>query len=373
MDERRDDRQTSPGHGDRHGARAVVIAGGGSGGHVFPGLAVADVLLGRGCRVSWMGRPHGMERELVLARGLGYDAVRARPLVGRGPSGRLLALATLAPSGVRAALLLHRRRSVAVLGTGGYVCAPAVLGATLGRIPAVLLEPNAHAGTANRWLSRRVRAAAVGHAATARDLACPSRHTGVPVRAAFFDVPEARPAARCRLLVLGGSQGAQDLNRALPVALAALGRRGVAARVLHQAGREHGESTRRAWAEAAVPPSIEARVCGFVDDVAGAMADADLVVSRAGAITLAEVCAAGRASLLVPLSLAGGHQADNAAELERAGAARVAGADVEGLTARLAELLARPELLVEMGRRARSLAKPRAAEEIADLVLEAAA
>lgn len=373
MDERRGDVQTLPGLGGPRGPRTVIVAGGGSGGHVFPGLAVAGVLAHRGCRVSWIGRPRGLERELVVSHGLEYDAVRARPLVGRGALGRVLALATLAPASVHAAALLRRRRALAVLGTGGYVCAPAVLGAALTGTPAVLLEPNARAGTANRWLSARVRAAAVAHASAADDLACPIRHTGVPVREEFFSVPEPRPSTPLRLLVLGGSQGALDLNRALPAACAELGRRGRPLAIVHQAGHDHVETTRAAWAAAAAPVGVEVRVCAFLDDVAGAMAETDLVVSRAGAITLAEICAAGRASLLVPLSLAGGHQADNAAELEAAGAARVATAAVDELVARLEELAARPDRLVEMARRARSLAHPRAAEEIADLVLEAAA
>lgn len=350
-------------------APAVVLAGGGSGGHVFPGLAVADVLRRRGCAVSWMGRPRGMERALVAARGIEYDGVPSRPFVGRGAAGRLLALVSLLPAVLRAAFRLRRRRAAAVLGTGGYVCAPAVLGAALLRIPAVLLEPNARAGTANRWLSGRVRTAAVAHPGAARDLRCPSRHTGVPVRAEFFDVPAPRPGSPLRVLVLGGSQGARDLNRALPPAAAELSRRGAELALVHQAGRDHVEVTRRAYAEAGV--RVEVR--DFLEDVAAAMAAADLVVSRAGAITLAEICAAGRASLLVPLALAGGHQGDNAAELEAAGAARVVAADAAALAARLVELAADPALLVEMGRRARALARPRAAEDIADLVLEVAA
>lgn len=352
---------------------AVVLAGGGTGGHVFPGLAVADVLRRRGCEVTWMGRPHGMERVLVEARGIAYDGVPSRPLVGRGAAGRLLALTALVPATLRAAARLHRRRAAVVLGTGGYVCAPAVLGAALVRTPAVLLEPNARAGTANRWLSGRVRAAAVAHPGAAGDLRCPSRHTGVPVRAEFFAVPAASPGSPLRILVLGGSQGARDLNEALPPAVAELCRRAPAPALVHQAGPGHVEATRRAYAAADLPAGVRVEVRDFLDDVAAAMAAADLVVSRAGAITLAEICAAGRAALLVPLVLAGGHQGENAAELEKAGAARVVVPDPAQLAAVLAELAAAPVLLVEMGRRARALARPRAAEDIADLVLEVAA
>jgi UDP-N-acetylglucosamine--N-acetylmuramyl-(pentapeptide) pyrophosphoryl-undecaprenol N-acetylglucosamine transferase len=373
MDERSDEGAIIPEELSSRGGAAVVVAGGGTGGHVFPGLAVAEVLARRGCAVSWMGRPLGMERALVLARGLDYDAVSALPLVGRGAAGRLLALALLAPASLRAAVRLRRRRAGAVLGTGGYVCAPAVLGAALLGTPAVLLEPNARAGTANRWLSRRVRWAAVAHAATARDLRCPSRHTGVPVRAEFFAVPPAQPGSLLRLLVLGGSQGSRDLNQVLPAALAVLGGGGQALAVVHQAGREHVEATRRAYAEAGLPAAVQVEVRPFLDEMAAAMAASDLIVSRAGAITLAEICAAGRASLLVPLSLAGGHQAENAAALERAGAARIVTGDATEVAARLGELTKRPERLRAMGDLARALARPTAAEAIADLVLEAAA
>lgn len=352
----------------------MVLAGGGTGGHVFPGLAVAEALAERGWTVSWMGRPAGLERQLLGERGLAYDSVPARAWVGRGPLGRLAALATTGRGAFVAARRLRRRGARLVLGTGGYVCAPAVLGARLARRPVVLLEPNARAGAANRWLSRWASAAAVAWPETARELACPARVTGVPVRRAFFEVPAAgERAGRASLLVLGGSQGARDLNHLLPRALSLLPPAVLPLAVRHQCGAEHLEETRAAWAGAA-SETLLVEVVPFIAEVTAAMAQADLVVSRAGAVTLAELCAAGRAALLLPLALAGGHQEENARRLEGAGAAlALLAPSAQELAAHLAALLADRLRLRAMGRAARRLARTDAAGAIADLVEEVAA
>jgi UDP-N-acetylglucosamine--N-acetylmuramyl-(pentapeptide) pyrophosphoryl-undecaprenol N-acetylglucosamine transferase len=321
-----------------------------------------------------MGREQGLERRLVGERGLPYDALPARPWVGRGPAGRLAAAATTGRSALTAAARLRRRAARVVLGTGGYACAPGVLGARLARRPVVLLEPNARAGTANRWLSRCARAAAVAWAETAGELACPARLTGVPVRAAFFAVPAAgeRPGPAA-LLVLGGSQGAREVNRLVPLAARLLPDAALPVSIRHQCGEEHVAETRAAWAEAA-REGLTAEVVPFVTDVTAAMAAADLVVSRAGAVTLAEICAAGRPALLLPLALAGGHQADNAGRLVagRAAVALVAPTP-ETLAAELVSLIGDRPRLRAMGRAARALAHPGAAAAIADLVEEVAA
>ncbi|MBV8200412.1 MAG: glycosyltransferase, partial [Acidobacteria bacterium] len=232
--------EASAGGADRDLGRGphALLAGGGTGGHVFPALAVAEELLARGWRVSYAGSPSGLEARLVPERGIAFFGLPARPLLGRGPLARGLALATLARSAVSAAALIRRLGASVVLGTGGYVSAPAVVGARLAGRPVLLLEPNARAGTANRWLSRCATEAAVGYAETARGLRCPATVTGVPIRATFFAVPPMTAAATAataataagaaaaaagaqpprRLLVLGGSQGARQLNRALPAA-----------------------------------------------------------------------------------------------------------------------------------------------------------
>ena len=354
----------------------VLLTGGGTGGHVFPALAVADELVKRGHQVSFAGSAHGLEAQLVARHGLPFHAVAARPLVGRGTGGKLLALGTLATSAVRARSLCRRLGVDAVLGTGGYVSAPAVLGARLAGRPVLLLEPNAHTGVANRWLSRFCQEAAVTYPATVAELRCPARVTGAPVRPSFFAVEPLPEMPRgTRVLVLGGSQGAQQINRLMPEAVARAAAAVGAVEVLHQSGAGRDQETAEAYRRAleALPEATRPRihVVPFLDDVAGAMERSHLLVSRAGALTLAEICAAGRPSLLVPLAAALAHQLDNARTLEEAGAAKVvdgAEADAAKLAAALEELLAAGPRLAAMGRAARDLAHPGAAAVIADRV-----
>ncbi len=355
-------------------AAHALFAGGGSGGHVFPGLAVAAELAARGWLVSWLGRAGGMEERLVRARGLEFHALPARAVVGRGPIAAARAGATLVGSAVRARRLIRAREVGVVVGTGGYVSAPGVAGAALARRPALLVEPNARAGAANRWMSRMAGAAALGYASAAKDFRCRVEVTGVPVRREFFEIPAERAAATPRLLVLGGSQGAQQFNRLLPRALERLRGRIAELEVVHQVGERHLEVTREAY-DARALGAIQVRTVAFLDDVAGEMGRADIVISRAGAVTLAEICAAGRPSVLVPLAIARGHQAENAAALAEAGAAvLLAGAEAgEGrLAEAIAGLLADRGRRLEMGAAARALARPGAAAAIADLAQETA-
>ncbi|HYN21303.1 MAG TPA: undecaprenyldiphospho-muramoylpentapeptide beta-N-acetylglucosaminyltransferase [Thermoanaerobaculia bacterium] len=344
----------------------ALLAGGGTGGHIFPALAVAEELAKRGWRVSFVGSATGLEARLVPERGVSFHALPARPLVGRGLAGKVKALATLAGSGWAAARLIRNLEVGVVLGTGGYVSAPAVVGAQLARRPILLLEPNARAGVANRWLSRWASAAAIGYPETARDLKCPAWVTGVPVRAGFFEVSaELPPLSSPRLLVLGGSQGAKQVNEVLPDAAKRLIERLPEVRIVHQAGGRNVDEAKTAYARAGVgEPHVQ--IVPFLEDVAGAMAASHLVVSRAGAITLAEICAAGRASVLLPLTIAQGHQVENARLLADAGAAELV---LDADAARLGDLLLdvlTSDRLQRMARAARSLAKPHAVAEIAD-------
>jgi UDP-N-acetylglucosamine--N-acetylmuramyl-(pentapeptide) pyrophosphoryl-undecaprenol N-acetylglucosamine transferase len=246
------------------------------------------------------------------------------------------------------------------------------MGARLARRPVLLLEPNARAGVANRWLSRLATAAAIGYAETAHDLKCPAWVTGVPVRAAFSNVPVELPPLDAdhppHLLVLGGSQGAKQVNEAMPAAAKRLLERQPEARIIHQAGHRNLDEARDAYARAGLgEPQVQ--VVPFLEDVAGAMAWAHLLVSRAGAITLAEICAAGRPSVLLPLAISLGHQVDNARVIAEAGAAELVTADqVEAgrLNDVLPDLLASPDRLAAMGKAARSLSRPNAVAEIVD-------
>jgi UDP-N-acetylglucosamine--N-acetylmuramyl-(pentapeptide) pyrophosphoryl-undecaprenol N-acetylglucosamine transferase len=344
----------------------ALLAGGGSGGHVFPALAIGDELKRRGWRLSFAGSPTGMEARLVEGRGLAFVSLAARPWVGRSPWQKVRAMATLLGSTFTARRALRKRGVDLVIGTGGYASAPAVLGAALARRPSLLVEPNARAGSANRLLSRFARAAALAYDSTAADLACPTFVSGVPVRETFFDVPDLPTPPPRHLLVLGGSQGSRRLNELVPRAVAAATALPDLT-VLHQCGARHVDAARRLWDASGAGERAE--VVPFVADVPAELARASVVVSRAGAITLAELCAAGRASILVPLPLAGAHQEANARRLEELGAALVL-TEEQGsptaLAARLADLFATTNQLVALARAARALARRGAASAIAD-------
>ena len=300
----------------------VLLAGGGTGGHVFPALAVAEELRARGWRVSFTGMAGGIEERLVGERGIPFHPCRRGRSSGAGLRAQARALTTLAGSASRRGRLVREIGADVVLGTGGYVSAPAVIGARLARRPVLLLEPNGKAGVANRWLSRCATAAAVGYRRRSRPQ--------VPV-------PGHRRAGARRLL-RGPGRAAAARAAAPP------GARRQPGRAADQRGDAGGggaarspgfprsaSSTRPArgtWTRRGRPspggrrrPHVE--VVPFLDDVAGAMAASHLLVSRAGAITLAEICAAGRASLLVPLAIAQGHQVDNARLIAEAGAAEM--------------------------------------------------
>lgn len=351
-------------------ARRALLAGGGSGGHVFPALAVGDELARRGWAVSFAGSPAGMEARLAAERGLPFVALAARPLRGKSLWAKLGALATLASSALAARRKIREGAFDVVVGTGGYASAPAVVGGRWAGKPTVLIEPNAEAGLANRWASRFAAAAAVAYEATAARLKCLVWVTGVPVRASFFEIPPLRADGKPRLLVLGGSQGSLRINRLMPQVLAPLFEQLPELSVLHQCGEAHLEATLAAYREAGLD-TPRLRLVPFVDNVPAAMAAVDLVVSRAGAITLAEICAAGRPAVLLPLVAAGAHQLANAKLLADAGAASLLEdvvLDADRLRMELASLLGDRARLAAMGERARHLAHPQAAVEIVDRI-----
>jgi UDP-N-acetylglucosamine--N-acetylmuramyl-(pentapeptide) pyrophosphoryl-undecaprenol N-acetylglucosamine transferase len=348
----------------------ALLAGGGTGGHVFPALALADELGRRGWSVSLAGRAGGLEERLAGERGLRFHPLPARPLLGRGPLDKARALATLGRSAWAAARLIRELDAQVVVGTGGYVSAPAVLGARLARRPVLLLEPNARPGVANRWLSRLATEAAVGYPAAAGELRCPSVVTGVPVRDEFFAVPAELPGGTARLLVLGGSQGARQVNELMAGAAVELLRRIPGLSIVHQAGARNVEEAREHYrAAGSLTPAVE--IVPFLADVAGAMAASHLLVSRAGAITIAEICAAGRPALFIPLAIAEAHQVDNARVLAESGAAELvtpeeARRGAAPLADRLEALLIDRERLSGMARAARALARPDAVRALAD-------
>ncbi len=348
--------------------RTALIMAGGTGGHVFPGLAVAEEMRAAGWEVVWMGAPTGMEARLVPARGYRMAYVRAAALRGNGLLAALLLPLNLLIGFAQAARAIFRLRPDVVLGMGGYVAFPGGMMASLLARPLAVHEQNAIAG-----LTNRVLAALADKAMTAfPDALKGAEWTGNPVRRdiAAIAPPEARFAGRSgplRLLVVGGSLGAQALNECVPQALALLEPRPT---VVHQSGDKHLEALRANYRAA----GVEGELVPFIDDMAQRYAEADLVICRAGAITIAELSAGGVASVLVPFPHAvDDHQSANARFLAEQGAALLL-PQPELTPRKLADTLRsleRPRLL-EMARRARGLGKPDAARQVAARCMEIA-
>ncbi len=350
--------------------RRVVIAGGGTGGHIFPGLAVAEELLRLGIEVHWLGARRGMESSIVGQRDIPLELVEIEGIQGRSRAAALRALGQL-PSAVAAGVrMMLRLEPVAVLGVGGYASAAGVLAAGLVGVPWALQEQNAIPGWTNRVAAPWADLICCGfEQALLHFPSLPAEWTGNPVREEFFEIPEPEPADPPRLLVLGGSQGSLFLNRTLPRALAHLAARGLRPRIAHQAGVRWAEVVATAYRD----EGLEADVAAFLTEPWRTLAGADLVVARAGALTVSELAAAGRPALLIPFAAAaGGHQEHNARALERAGGAvvlREPEATPDRVAETLAGLLASPGRLAAMGRAARTLARPGAAARIARRLL----
>jgi UDP-N-acetylglucosamine--N-acetylmuramyl-(pentapeptide) pyrophosphoryl-undecaprenol N-acetylglucosamine transferase len=350
-------------------SRTLLIMAGGTGGHIFPGLAVAEQARAAGWQVVWMGARGGMEERLVPRHGYAAAWIRARAARGKGLVQKLVLPANLLYSFWESARHIRRIRPDVVLGLGGYVAFPGGMMASLLGRPLALHEQNAVAGLANKVLAGVSDKVMVAFPRALRG----AEWTGNPVRAeiAALPSPEHRFAGRTgplNLLVVGGSLGAQALNESLPRALALLEPR---PRVVHQAGEKHIEALRAHYAAA----RVEGELVPFIDDMARRYAEADLVICRAGAVTVAELSAGGMASILVPFPHAvDDHQTANARFLADQGAAILlpqTELDPERLAGLIREL-DRPKLL-DMARKARALGKPDAAKVVAQRCMELAA
>ncbi|MCV2218381.1 undecaprenyldiphospho-muramoylpentapeptide beta-N-acetylglucosaminyltransferase [Thauera sp. Sel9] len=350
--------------------KTLMVMAGGTGGHIFPGIAVAEALRAHGWRIVWMGNPDGMEARIVPARGYDTAWVRFGALRGKGLVRKLMLPLNLLSGFWQALRALRRSRPDVVLGMGGYITFPGgMMAALLGR-PLVLHEQNSVAGLANRVLAGVAERVLTGFPEVLKK----GRWVGNPVRAEIAAVapPGERFAGRegpLKLLVVGGSLGAAALNDAVPAALARLPADG-RPQVLHQAGEKQIEALRTAYARA----QVEGELRPFIDDMASAYAQADLVICRAGALTVSELAAVGAASLLVPFPHAvDDHQTGNARFLADRGAAYLL-PQTELNAERLAGILAsidRPRLL-QMAENARALARPQAAAEVARVCEELA-
>ncbi|MFN8544757.1 MAG: undecaprenyldiphospho-muramoylpentapeptide beta-N-acetylglucosaminyltransferase [Candidatus Binatia bacterium] len=346
---------------------AVVIAGGGTGGHLFPGLALADELAARGWRVVWVGTVAGIEARVVPTTPYPLHLVPGRQVRGGGVARALFGVLALLDGARRACGLLRSLAPQLVVGVGGYASAATVVAARLARLPTVLLEQNAIPGATNRVLGRLAGRVCVGfEAAAAFFPAGRVLHTGNPVRRDILAAAHRSPHARPGLLVFGGSQGAHRLNEVSVEAVRLLGGRAAGIDVVHQTGSADREAVAAGYAAIGVP----ARVDAFIDDMATAYAAADLAVSRAGAMSCAELTAVGLPAILVPYPFAADdHQRANAEALRRAGAAEVI-LDRELTGERLAGavrgLLGDPAALARAARAALALGRPDAAARVAD-------
>jgi UDP-N-acetylglucosamine--N-acetylmuramyl-(pentapeptide) pyrophosphoryl-undecaprenol N-acetylglucosamine transferase len=353
----------------------VLVAGGGSGGHLFPGIAVIEEMRRRlpHLDVLFVGTARGIEARVLPKLGERLYTMDVKPLVGRQPLELARNLAGLPRSGLQA---LHAVRSFhpdLAIGLGGYAAGPALLAAAALRVPCALLQPDVQVGLANRLLAKSVGRAYLAFEETASYFGSErARVLGNPVRRSFVDAARmaghdpAGVAARSRsVLVFGGSQGAKKLNLTVPEALARAGVTQLGVSVVHQAGSAMVEEVQQRYREL----GVEAEVLPFIEDMARAYLGASLVIGRSGAGTLAELCAIGRASILVPLPIAGQHQLDNALALERAGGAvvvRESELSVDRLASRAREILTDAGRRTAMAEHARRRGRPDAAAAIVD-------
>ena len=312
------------------GKRAIIMAGG-TGGHVFPAISLAQELVRRGWSIHWLGGHRGIETWAVPEAGFDMTVLGTRALRGQGVVGKLMGMLALVKALIKALRVLRAQRPDLVVSLGGYTAGPGGLAARLMGVPLVLHEQNAVAGMTNKILAKLAQAVAQAFPNTFEG----AQTTGNPVRPEILAM--AAPAERgvahaqpLRLLVFGGSQGAQALNEQVPAALAQLS---TPLAIVHQAGRGKAEATRQAYQQA----GVSAQVIEFIDDMAEAYSQADLVIGRAGALTVSELAAAGLPAILVPLPIAvDDHQTHNGRWLERAGAA---------------EILPQPQLAAQLAKR----------------------
>jgi len=350
-----------------------VMAGGGTGGHVIPALAVARELRRRGHRPIFVGTRKGLESRLVSPEGFPLEFIEIGPLKRVGVLRAARTLAELPLRVLQARALLRRLSPAAVFSMGGFAAGPVALAACLGRTPLVAMEPNAMPGFTHRWLGRCLTRALLSFPEAGRYFPTSKWEvTGLPVRQEFFELPEKPREEVLTVLVTGGSQGSRTLNEAARESWPLFRHGPVPVRLLHQTGVQACAGL----AEAFRASGLEGEVVAFIDDMPGAFARSDLVVSRSGAGAVAELAAAGKPSILVPFPYAADeHQLRNAEAMAAAGAARLV-LDREMNGARLYEEVTRlalePGRLEAMGRAARRLGRPQAARRAADVLEEVA-
>lgn len=344
----------------------LIVACGGTGGHLYPGIAVSNAFLSNDPKVKilFVGTENGMESRIIPEKGFAFAAVAASGFVGKGMVGRVLALLRVFRGLIQAITLLRRFAPHLVIGVGGYASVPVILAAALLHTPRVILEPNVRPGLANRVLAPFCSLIVVAFNGSRRYLRSQKvKVLGVPIRPELLHLQRKVEKGYQALLILGGSQGASAINGAVVGSLPLLAGREENLVIIHQTGEKDFESVQAAYKRS----GFRARVKPFIREMDEVYAEADLVVSRSGAATLAELTTIGLPSIQIPFPYAAGHQEDNAREIEAFGGARILLQEdltSERLSEVIQSLLDDPALLVKMGEAARRLGKPRAAEEI---------
>jgi UDP-N-acetylglucosamine--N-acetylmuramyl-(pentapeptide) pyrophosphoryl-undecaprenol N-acetylglucosamine transferase len=351
----------------------VLIAGGGTGGHIMPALAIAEALRQKyQTELLFVGTPRGLESRLVPQAGHRLELIQVGQFNNVSLATRLRTLFDLPASILHCRKLLKQFRPDVVISVGGYASGPATIAAILAHVPTLAVEPNAYPGMANRLVGKHVSAAAVNFGPALKYFRN-AQVTGIPVRAEFFRLQPRSAHAPPHLLVFGGSQGARALNRAMPLITARLLEAVPGLTILHQAGARHAEETQAAYAASGADPA-RWQVHAFLDDMPKRFEAADLVLSRSGASTVAEEMAAGKPALLVPFpGAADDHQRKNAEVMAEANAARMLiepEMTPERLLEALVSMLNDRQALCEMGQNARKLAHPDAAGKIAEMAAD---
>lgn len=348
----------------------VLIAAGGTGGHIYPGMAVAREILARdeSSEVLFVGTSRGLETRLVPENGFQLSLIHSTGLKNVGLAGKVKGLAILPQSFFEARRVLREFAPDVVVGAGGYVSGPMVMTARLMRFPTMVMDSNAIPGFTNRKLARFIDKAALTFEEALPYFGNKGVVTGNPVRTEFFEIPSSEVNSPVRILIFGGSQGSRAINTAVVEALPFIKDSGLEFGITHQTGEADFEKIRAGYAAATVDADIRAYISNMVDE----FGRADLIISRAGATTCAEIAAAGKAAIMIPLpTAADDHQRKNAEAMQRHGAVRVilqSELTGERLAAEITDLIREPKTIGKMGAAARTMARPDAARATVDLI-----
>lgn len=351
----------------------LLIAAGGTGGHIYPGIAVANEIIRREpeSEVLFVGTARGLETKIVPAAGFQLSLIHSAGLKRVGLRQLINGLAVLPRSFIEARQIIRQFRPHVAVGAGGYVSGPVLLMAAIMGIPTLIMDSNALPGFTNRILSRFVDKAALTFEEAARYFGSKAVVTGNPVRKEFFDIPQKQRGNSTHVLIFGGSQGSRAINDAVLAALSDLTKMSGSLTITHQTGEADLDRVLSAYRDSAFSGSD---VRPFIQDIFTEFAKADLVICRAGATTCAELAAAGKASIMIPLpTAADDHQRKNAEAMAAAGAARIilqSELSGQSLAKEIMELASSPDVITGMEQAARKLAKPDAAERTADLIEE---